>query len=154
MSVSKRDFLKKLGILSTGFLAGCADRSPSEGTNNSSTATTIERSETPEISAQNLTIINATSNSHTIGIKLGTFESTPDGPGTAVESGEFVLNDSFELSQSETIELKEYRTPGEHYDFLMSVDGNVVLEDLLNPNEGIEIRILDSESVDVERTVV
>lgn len=82
------------------------------------------------------------------------FESIPDGSGTPVESGKFVLDDDFELLPSEEIELGEYRDQGEYYDLRLSVDGNVVIDEVLDPNERLTIEVLDSETVNVERVFV
>ncbi len=109
---------------------------------------------TPEPDNQELTVVNLSDDVHTVGVRLGEFEHIPDGGGTPVESGTYVFNDEFELAPAEKIKLREYRKPGEHYNFVLIIDGNLVIDEVLDASEGLTIEILDAETVDIERTFI
>ncbi|WP_380678124.1 hypothetical protein [Salinigranum sp. GCM10025319] len=109
---------------------------------------------TPEPYSPELTVVSLSDDVHTVGVQLEEFEHIPDGGGTPVESGTYVFNDEFELAPAEEVKLREYRKPGEHYNFVLFIDGNVVVDEFLDAYEGLTIEILDSETVDTQRTFI
>jgi hypothetical protein len=109
---------------------------------------------TPEPYRPELTVVNLTDDLRTVGVRLGEFERIPDGSGTPVESGKYILDDKFELAPAEEVALRAYRQPGEHYDFVLTLDGNVVVSEFLDSSEGLTIDIVDAETVEIERTFV
>jgi len=109
---------------------------------------------TPEPYSPELTVVSLSDDIHTVGVRLGEFEYIPDGGGTPVESGTYVFNDEFELAPAEEAKLREYRKPGEHYDFVLTIDGNVVIDEFLDGYEGLTIEIKDAETVDIQRTFI
>ncbi|WP_143085734.1 hypothetical protein [Halogranum rubrum] len=106
---------------------------------------------TPEPYSPELTVVSLSNDVHTVGVRLGEFEHIPDGRGTPVESGTYAFNDEFELAPAEEVKLREYRKPGEHYNLVLIIDGNVVVDEFLDGYEGLTIEILDAETVNVER---
>lgn len=159
MNISRRDIIRCLGTVSLVWFTGCSNdssssRTPTGSTTEPSTSSRTKVFKTPEPQSPELTIINLSDDTHTIGVRLGQFEFIPDGGGTPIESGTFVLNDEFKLAPAEEIRLREYRTPGEHYNFVLIVDRNVVIDEFLDYSEGLTIEIFDSETVETQRTYI
>lgn len=158
MPSSRRNFVHGFGVLSLAWLAGCtytsSSSSASTDSNTSPTASPTETGATPEPYSPELTVVSLSDDVHTVGVRLGEFEHIPDGGGTPVESGTYIFNDEFELEPAEEVKLREYRKPGEHYNFVLIIDGNVVVDEFLDGSEGLTIEILDAEMVDIERTFI
>lgn len=155
----RRSFVQYLGPVSAIWLAGCgAARESFDGTSDStpttSTLSATETPRTPEDVVPELIISNLTSNTHYIEIMLGEFSSIPDGTGTPVESGSFVLNKGFELSASESIDLGEHRESGEHYKLVLKLNGNIVIDEFLDSYEGLTIKIVGDETVEIEHVFI
>lgn len=164
MAVSKRNFLRNIGVLSTTLIAGCNDDAANQRTTTDSQThkTTSETKKTVSTADNNpeypgkpeLKILNRTSNEHTVKVVLAKIESVPDGPGTPVESGEFALNKQFELAGSKALRLSEHREVGEDYNLFLSVDGNVVVDELLTAYSGLTVKIFGSEDIETQWTAV
>lgn len=159
MPSSRRDFTRGLGLVSITWLTGCTSDSQSSPTSTqtntaSSTSLDTETGVTPEPHSPELTVTNISGETHTIGVRLGEFESIPDGGGTPIESGTFILNDEFDLAPAEEVQLREYREPGEHYKFVLIIGGDVVMDEFLDAGEGLTIEIVNAKNVNIQRSFV
>ncbi|GGK77285.1 hypothetical protein GCM10009067_32130 [Haloarcula sebkhae] len=122
-------------------------------TENDSTALNVTETETPtEQYVPELNIESHSPNTHKVTVQLGSFASVPTGTGTPVESGTFDLNKEFSLSPGGKISLEKHRSPDHDYDVLIAVDGTVVVSEVLYAYEGMTVKVLDSNTVDVLRS--
>jgi len=122
-------------------------------TENNSPASNATETETPtEQYVPEFNVVSRSPNSHRVTVQLGAFADVPTGTGTPVESGTFELNKEFTLSPGEKISLEEHRSPEHDYDVIVGVDGTVVVSEVLYAYEGMTIRVLDSNNVNIRRS--
>lgn len=158
MPSSRRNFAQNLGIASIIYLAGCTSAPPSLPTSTDSTTFSTPTSTQAEVTLEpyspELTVVNLSNDTHTVEVRLGEFKSVPDGVGTPIKSGKFAVNSEFKLTPTEEVKLREHRKPGEHYNFVLTIDGNIVVDEVLDGSEGLTITISGAETVDIQRTYV
>lgn len=149
--MNRRQFLSisALSIFSSGCTGGTLD----DNTENNSPTSNATVSETPtEQYVPEFSIESRSPNTHKVTVQLGSFASVPTGTGTPVESGTFELNKEFSLSPGERISLEKHRSPDHDYDVVVAVDGTVVVSEVLYAYEGMTIKVLDSNTVDILRS--
>ena len=135
------------------FSSGCMGGTFGGSTESNSPTSNATETETPtEQYVPEFNIESRSSDTHEVTVQLGAFADVPTGTGTRVKSGTFDLNKEFTLSPAEKISLEEHRSPEHDYDVLVVVDGTVVVSEVLFAYEGMTIKVLDSNTVDIRRS--